>query len=167
MNKWEKIAAVKNMTAAERLAFYSVKGGVGGCWTWIGPIMKATPANPRGLPYGRFRFSGRAVLAHRLAWELRNGPIPAGMAVLHRCDNPKCINPEHLFTGTQEANVADRNDKLRHAHGVTHGSAKLDDEKVRQIRREAKSDSEWASLFSVTKSTVRHARNRLTWKHVE
>lgn len=97
------------------------------CWLWLGRC------DEKG--YGRLGFGGRAgQRAHRVAWLLVNGEIPAGQCVLHRCDNPSCVRPDHLFLGTQLANVADRDAKRR---GVAPPSrAKLTVEQVRTIRAE-------------------------------
>ena len=94
------------MTLTERLERFTVRGP--GCWGWIG----ATSSG-----YGRLGRGGRGeglVYAHRLSWELRNGPIPEGMCVLHRCDNPPCSNPDHLFLGTKADNNRDMSVKGRH-----------------------------------------------------
>ena len=77
-----------------------------GCWEWTGGRW------PRG--YGKVRHGpGAQLRVHCAAWALTNGPIPAGMSVLHRCDNPPCFNPEHLFLGTQRDNVHDAINKGR------------------------------------------------------
>lgn len=67
--------------------------------------------------YGTFGRDGRHVYAHRVAWELRNGPIPDGLHILHHCDNPPCVNTDHLYAGTQVDNVADRQSRQRHRVG--------------------------------------------------
>ena len=76
------------------------------CWEWTGAL--------RGkLGYGHLSVQGRLYAAHRLAWELTNGPIPASMNVLHHCDNPRCCRPDHLFLGTQRDNYLDMQQKGR------------------------------------------------------
>lgn len=93
-----------------------------GCWLWL------AYKQPRG--YGQFKHQGRMRLAHRFSWELTNGLIPEGECVLHTCDNPACVNPEHLFLGTQLDNSLDMYEKGRQAPspacaGETNGRAKL------------------------------------------
>jgi hypothetical protein len=70
-----------------------------GCWEWAGQRF------PTG--YGNLSVSGRPTGAHRVSWEIHNGPIPDGLFVLHRCDNPPCVNPEHLWLGTNADNLRD------------------------------------------------------------
>lgn len=94
------------------------KGKPSDCWEWTGAFKRG------GLPYGRVTVSnkrcGVALIekAHRLSWRLHNGPIPAGMQVLHRCDNARCVNPRHLWLGTNADNHADKIAKGRHMPGV-------------------------------------------------
>jgi hypothetical protein len=89
-----------------------------GCWLWTAGIKHH---------YGQFRVGIRQCLAHRVAWELYCGSIPEGMCVLHNCDNQLCVNPNHLFLGTQLDNIRDRNNKGRTAHRLT-------EEQVLEIR---------------------------------
>lgn len=96
-------------TPEVRLLRSLTRSPANGCLEWSGVT------NRRG--YGRLQVQGRMVLTHRLAWELANGSIPEGMNVLHRCDNPPCCDPEHLFLGTQKDNVADMIAKGRKVHG--------------------------------------------------
>lgn len=77
-------------------------GGPDACWPWTRSLFR------RGLPYGQFQWRGRPHVAHRIAWMLTNGEIPEGMKVCHRCDNPPCCNPSHLFLGDQSANERDK-----------------------------------------------------------
>jgi len=75
--------------------------------------------------YGQIRDEqGSYATAHRISWRLHNGDIPAGMCVLHKCDNPRCVRPEHLFLGTQADNIADKVRKGRQARGERHGMAR-------------------------------------------
>ena len=79
-----------------------------GCWQWTGPT----------FPFGHGSISahGKTTRAHRVSWELHNGPIPVGMHVLHKCDNPPCVNPEHLYLGTNVENTRDRDARRRQAN---------------------------------------------------
>ena len=92
----------KHAPLAERFARYVGEPGENGCILWTGSV------NKRG--YGQIQLAGRGgrpVLAHRLSWELANGPMASGMCVLHRCDVPGCVNPAHLFLGTRADNQRD------------------------------------------------------------
>lgn len=98
------------------------------CWIWTGSRQYSG--------YGRFGGSaGHPVGAHRFAYELTYGPIPDGLFVCHRCDNPPCVRPDHLFLGTVTDNNRDTDSKGRTSHGEAHPSAKLSDQDVRDIRR--------------------------------
>ena len=99
----------------------------GQCWNWIAGKTKAG--------YGLGVFARERFYAHRYSWELANEqPIPEGLFVLHKCDNPACVNPDHLFIGTQADNMADKARKGRQTRGETHGKAKLTDTDVVEIR---------------------------------
>jgi hypothetical protein len=74
--------------------------------------------------YGELMMRGKEVRAHRAAWSFENGPIPPGMHVLHRCDNPKCVRPDHLFLGTNADNMADKTRKGRTPSGANHWNGK-------------------------------------------
>ena len=100
--------------AAKFLDLVSIGAG-GDCWRWMGS------RNSRG--YGQVSFMGRNRMAHRIAYELANGPIPRGLLVCHSCDNPLCVNPRHLWLGTHTDNMRDMYAKSRQnpARGDRHG----------------------------------------------
>lgn len=105
------------------------KGPGDGCWTWTAC---RTP-----LGYGKFAVRRRVQAAHRVAWELSYGAIQHGLFVLHRCDNPSCVRPDHLFLGSAKDNTQDMMRKGRHRggkRGVANTQAKLSWDQVRAIR---------------------------------
>lgn len=110
--------------------------------------------------------------AHRWVWEQAHGPIPDGVWVLHHCDNPRCINIEHLWLGTARDNARDMVAKGRGVNnaGERHGLSTLTPEAVREIRRRAadgESQKRIATDFGITQPTVSKLLNRRRWKHLE
>lgn len=93
-----------------------------GCWEWTGYCSK--------VGHGQFQTLEKVDYAHRYSWVLHNGEIPDGLCVLHKCDNPSCVNPEHLFLGTQQDNIIDMYKKERS------GRTKMNKEQVEMIRSE-------------------------------
>ena len=134
--------------------------GVTGCTPWLGAL--------HGKGYGHFRFRGHVLKAHRVAWELAGRDIPNGMQILHACDNPRCVNVEHLFLGTNGDNLADRQNKGRQARGESHSRAKLTSDDVILIRSIGGrlSMSEIGVYFGVTKATIRAILKRISWRHI-
>lgn len=110
--------------------------------------------------------------AHRVAWDLTYGPIPDGMLVLHRCDNPSCVRPDHLFLGTQTDNMLDRKAKGRgnHRRGSRHGRAKLTEAQVLEIRsRYAAGDVTQTQLgdeYGVCHVVIGNIVRRRLWRHI-
>ncbi len=109
-----------------------VKREEGGCWVWTGS------RNASGYGFFGLGRSARGVLAHRFSFAMVNGPIPPKMCVLHKCDNPPCVNPDHLWLGTQAQNMADKIAKGRQRVGAKdrHRLSKITREVAAQIRHE-------------------------------
>lgn len=137
-----------------------------GCWIWTG----RRRVRPTGqVSYGRIMDRGREWLAHRLSWTLFQGEIPAGKCVCHRCDDPRCVNPVHLFLGTHKENMHDCMRKRRHHHGVRHRSAKLKPDQIETILRahaDGVSISVLAERFGVKAPSIRKVVTGQTWKQL-
>ena len=117
--------------------------------------------------YGMTTVHYRTHHAHRVEWEKVHGPIPEGLYVLHKCDNPPCINVEHLFLGTHADNMRDRNTKGRQARGERHSQAKLNDDDVRSIKASSLPTPLLATQYNVTRQTIWSIRAGRTWRHVQ
>ncbi|QHB47973.1 hypothetical protein CHF19_10 [Pseudomonas phage CHF19] len=117
--------------------------------------------------YGHSCHNGRKGYAHRIAYEKANGPIPKGLFVMHRCDNPSCINPNHLTLGTEADNRNDMYAKGRNAKGTMNKTAKLDGEKVRAIRASNLPLQELQEIYGVSKSILSDVRRGKRWAHVQ
>ena len=160
-----------------------------GCWIW--------EANRTALGYGRFHLGRKTLGAHRVAWALYRGPIPEGLCVLHNCpdgDNPSCVNPAHLWLGTQLDNVRDRHAKgrdgrsggFRHRchrgaenisarspeirQGIRNGNVKISEIDVQVIRachdKSRAVRRRLAETLGVDKETVRRIISGEYWKHL-
>lgn len=133
-----------------------------GCWEWTG--------GRDSDGYGRQKLRGKTRGAHVISYSLFVGVPIDGLCVLHRCDNPPCINPDHLFLGTHGDNSADRVAKGRQARGSSIGNAKLTDQSVSEIRSlyasGRYSQQDVASMFNVTKTSIRLIVKGRTWKHL-
>ena len=119
--------------------------------------------------YGYVQTSGKLKRAHRVAFERANGPIPEGKWVLHRCDNPKCVNPAHLFLGDNRSNVDDKVAKGRHAFGERNGRANLTEADIRQIRFDyalGERQVDLAKRYGVHQTHISLIVTRKEWAHV-
>jgi hypothetical protein len=138
------------------------------CWNWTAYTGK------RHL-YGQMRLTGRGgkmVRAPKFSWILHNGLIPNGLYILHTCDNPKCVNPNHLFLGDQKANMDDMKKKGRDnkAKGEKTGKAKLTSNKIIEIRglfESGISRKDIAYMFNVSYSLIKQIIQGKVWNHVK
>ena len=157
------------MTLKERLLSKVSVNEQSGCWEWHGSTRRG---------YGRMIVGSRTdgtrrnESAHRVSYTLFNGEIPNGMEVCHKCDNPFCVNPEHLFVGTKLDNAHDRDRKGRNIifTGEEQARAKLTKKAVKDARWEraykGTSFKELADRYGVSKKTMQNAINGVTWKCV-
>lgn len=134
------------------------------CWNWIGSVHHI-------WKYGHFSVDGRLMEAHRYSWILHNGEIPIGMLVCHHCDNPSCVNPAHLFLGTNQDNMDDKIKKNRQARviGENNPKAKLTEMDVKEIRRLHKTGIKGATLgriYKVTNSNIYDILSGKRWSHI-
>lgn len=133
------------------------------CWLWMG--------SPDKFGYGKLVVrKGIEKGAHRISWELAHGPIPDGLLVLHKCDVPNCVNPDHLFLGTYKDNKADCISKGRHSHGSNHWKTHLKEDDIRLIRRLYREgialQQELANRFRVPQTQISRIVRGTSWTHV-
>jgi len=131
-----------------------------GCWLWM--------AGTNNHGYGKFQINRKSRYAHRVSYELNVGPIPDGLRVLHKCDTPGCVNPAHLFPGTDADNVRDMMEKGRKAQtpGEDNGNAKLTENDVRDIRTKRMNQREFAEFYGVSRANISHIQLNKSWNHV-
>jgi len=134
------------------------------CWEW------RAYRNQDG--YGKYMLNGRVESAHRIAWQMNWGDIPDGLCVCHRCDNPACINPAHLYLATHQENMDDMREKGRaKGHpGEENYKAKLTTEQVKEIRRSYKGGYgeaiKTAKKYGVSTSTIQRIASGVLWKTI-
>jgi hypothetical protein len=159
-------ARVKQDRTPDR--FWRFVDKAGECWLWNGLRLESG--------YGFFSLNASqekrnaGILAHRMSWKLAHGPIPDRAHVLHRCDNPPCVRPDHLFLGDQAINNADRDSKDRVRHGSAHRNAKLSEIDVQRIRTlyatGAISHRQLARGFGISHQTIGDVLSGRIWKRV-
>jgi hypothetical protein len=147
---------------AERYAARVREDLESGCWIWRGPTIRGYGVLTIG---SRTNGTRRNEYAHRVAWEIYRGPIPAGLFVLHRCDNPACSNPAHLFLGSHDDNMADRSRKGRAMRGSAHVAAKLTERDVLAVRASDETATALADRYGVTVGAISKITTGRTWRH--
>lgn len=138
-------------------SFWAKVDRSGDCWT---------RGASRKNGYSLFRINHQTFYAHRIAWEFTHGRIPSGLHVCHHCDNPACVNPDHLFLGTQRDNMQDCAKKNRTTQGGRNSRAKLTSDQVLAIRRDPRTQGQIAADYGVHASQISHIKTRKSWAHV-
>jgi hypothetical protein len=132
------------------------------CWIWVGGIT--------GAGYGAFRDKNRTYIsAHKFSWKYHFGEIEKGKELCHRCDNPPCVNPNHLWLGTAKENAEDSCAKNRRSHGMGRPLHKLKNENIPEIKNLYKSGMSQKCIgekFSVSQNTIWCVVNNMTWKNI-
>lgn len=159
------------MPADERFAIYAVPVTESGCWLWDGPSYASG--------YGRIKVGGKTVRATHYALAMAGRPVPNGLQACHKCDTPECVNPAHLFIGTQLDNEADKIAKSRQSRGGRHsksfrtrakgeanGNSVLSGEKVVAIRADGRPQRVIAKDHGISQSTVSLIKKNAIWSHL-
>ena len=134
-----------------------------GCWLWIASV------NSSG--YGNFQWKGRIRQANRVAWEIFTGQeAPSHLCVCHLCDNPCCVNPDHLFLGTHKENIQDcvRKGRARKnaRKGEDQAQAKFSEKQIKEIIKDTRPQKDIAESYGCSKALVCLLKNRNRWKHL-
>lgn len=132
------------------------------CWEWT--------ASKHFSGYGEIGYLGKKHKAHRISWMIHHGEIPEGLYVLHKCDNPACVNPDHLFLGTHNDNMADKMQKGRCSalKGESNGESRLTEQQVKEIRALYPSFNQIkiGKMFNVSNTTISKIVRRESWRHI-
>jgi hypothetical protein len=133
------------------------------CWIWN--------AYKDDDGYGKFSILGKTRKAHQFSYEYYHGPIPFGMCVCHTCDNRSCVNPNHLFLGTQQDNTKDRNSKNRQIKGSNHPHANLTEQLIWEMLNliysgELNSVKEISNKYNISNTNVYRILSKKAWNHI-
>lgn len=158
------IGVYKRLPLEER--FWNNVKKTDSCWIWTGSRKTFGYGQISSGPRGKSKNFG----AHRLCWIIHFGKIPPHLHVCHTCDNPICVNPKHLFLGTNLDNIADCIAKKRNPHGEKHGMSFLKEKDVKEIRNLYKSGNytqrEIATIYNVTRYTISDIILKRSWRHI-
>lgn len=166
--KLDKVSSVKPKRGQPRLSlekrFWEKVVKTEGCWIWTGWLKNG---------YGYIGLGGekcKQIGVHRFSYKLHYGFLPQTMEICHKCDNPSCVRPDHLFFGTSASNTEDMLQKGREARGEKNGQSKLAANQVREIRNlyreRGKNQQQLADQFGVNRSAIYKIVNYLRWKHL-
>jgi len=151
----------KPVNDIERFWSYVDIKGLWDCWDWQGRVDKNG--------YSKSKYNGKYISSHRLAYKLYYGEIPKNKMVCHKCNNGKCRNPFHLYAGTQQDNTNDMVNAGRQARGEIHGSSKLTEKQVLEIRenKDKLSQGKLAKIYHVTTANISRIKQRKSWKYLD
>jgi hypothetical protein len=134
-----------------------------GCWEWASVIRESKPG---GIKYGKVEFHEKSYSAHRFSWFLTHGEFPKNLFVCHKCDNPLCVNPDHLFLGTNTDNMVDCKLKGRTSRGIGRPNAKLTDAAALEIAQRKITPTEARKKYGVSIGCACCVKYGKTWTHV-
>jgi hypothetical protein len=169
----KKLSGRKSKPANYRFNMSYIKNEETKCWVWQG---KARSGSSK--LYGRITVDKKSVPAHRFSWEMHNQQkIPENYFVLHRCDNPECVNPDHLFLGTHQDNMDDMVKKNRQAKGSNfanrkpargekNGLSKLTEKQAIEIFNDQRSQRTIAKQYGVTQTAIFYIKIKRTWRYI-
>ena len=145
---------------SEKIEKHTVRIPESGCWIWMKSLNSGGYGN---TTLGR----NSSILAHRASYEEKYGKIPNGVLALHSCDIKSCVNPDHIFLGTQQDNMTDKVMKNRQANGEKHGMSKLTREQAFEAKFGTEKPSLLAKKFGCSAVMIRQIRSGMYWKHLE
>ena len=157
-NGFQSIKIPKEQDRIRFLSKVSAACNEGGCLEWMGCRDKNG--------YGQFKVRGRQFKAHRVAFLLGCGTDPCGFFVCHKCDNPACVNPEHLFLGTPLDNMLDKKAKGRATSGDAHSKAKLRSGDIAMIRSDTRAQKLIAFDYGVGRALISKVKLGRVWAHI-